>query len=274
MKKAVIHELIRAANLEAAILEATEQVRAKPADQTARISLFELLCFAGEFDRAKKQIDVVEQQRDKSDLSVQVYQNCLKAERERLRVYEEGIEPYFISDPPAYVDLQMEAIKAIRKGEFGKASDILGRAEESRPALSGRRNGKSFEDFRDWDDLAAPILELFIHDKFAWLPMEQIKTLEIRPPAQLRDLIWASAKIESIAGTQGEVFVPALYAGSAQDASAEVRMGRRTEWRMLGEQLCHAVGLRIFLADDEEVPIFELKKIEFDTPYKKSTLAL
>jgi type VI secretion system protein ImpE len=270
MNKADIREVLQAKDLEAAIRLVTERVKANPADQTARITLFELLCFAGEFDRANKQIDVVEQQRNRNDLSVQIYRNCLKADRERHRVYEGSAEPYFFSHPPDYVDLQMEAIKAVRKNEVGKAKDILNQAEESRPAISGRRNGKPFKDFRDWDDFAAPVLEVFIHDKYTWLPFEQIKTLEIRPPEQLRDMIWTSAKIESIKGTRGEVIVPALYAGTAQDTRTEVRMGRRTEWHLIGEDVCRAVGLRIFLADDEEVPVFELNKIEFDSPEKKA----
>jgi type VI secretion system protein ImpE len=270
MSESSIRELIQAADLESAIQAATQLVRNHPSDQTARVTLFELLCFAGEFDRAEKQIGVVEQQRDKKDLSVMVYRNCLKADVERRRVYGEGAEPYFITPPPGYVDLQMEAMKAIRDGETAKARKVLDQAEEARPAISGTRNGKSFKDFRDWDDFAAPVLEVFIHDKFAWIPFEQIKTLEIQPPEKLRDMIWAPAKLETTTGARGEVVIPVLYEGSAQHDSAEVRMGRKTDWRMFGEEVCRAAGLRIFLADDEEVPVFELNRIELDTPMKNA----
>jgi type VI secretion system protein ImpE len=260
-----IDELIRVGDLAAATQEATQQVRNHPTDLKARTSLFELLCLAGEFDRAEKQLDVLEQQREKSDLGVQVYRNCVRAERQRHRFYADGVQPHFLNEPPAYVDLHLEAVRHIKDGRVVDARRVLDRAEEERQALSGRRDEKPFQDFRDWDDLTAPVLEVFVHDKFTWLPFEQIRRLEILPPKQLRDMIWATARIESLSGTKGEVILPALYHGTAQDPNDQVRLGRMTEWRQIGENLYHAVGLRIFLVDDEDQSLFETKTIEFDS---------
>ena len=52
--------LLDAGNLTAAIEAATREVKAHPADVAARTFLFELLLFAGEWERALKQLDVVE----------------------------------------------------------------------------------------------------------------------------------------------------------------------------------------------------------------------
>ncbi len=266
MTKWEIDELIRAGNLSGAIQEATQQVRAYPTDLTARVSLFELLCLIGEYDRAEKQLDVLEQQREKTDLGVQVYRNCLRAEKKRRRVYAGEVEPHFLNEPPSYIDLNLEAIRHAKEERFADARKALDRAEEERPALSGRLNDKVFQDFRDSDDFTAPVLELFVHDKFTWLPLQQIRTLEILPPKQLRDLLWASARIESVNGTKGEVIVPALYNGTSMDSNDQVRLGRLTDWRLIAEDLYRAAGLRMFLADDEDQSIFELKLVSFDVP--------
>jgi type VI secretion system protein ImpE len=257
-------DLIATGNLAAAVQETTQQVRNHPADLTARITLFELLCLMGDLDRAEKQLDVVEQQRSQKDLGVQVYRNCLKAERERRRVFEQGIEPHFLGEPPAYVDLHMEAIACIREGKFSQAREVLDRAEEDRPALSGKFNGKLFQDFRDCNDLTAAVLEVVVHDKYTWLPLEQIRQIEIDPPKQLRDILWASARIISANEVKGEVIIPALYAGTSVSSDDSARLGRVTDWQKLSDDLYRGVGLRLFLVDETDHPLFELESIEFD----------
>jgi len=257
-------ELIATANLVAAVQETTQQVRNHPTDLTARITLFELLCLTGDLDRAEKQLDVVEQQRSQKDLGIQVYRNCLKAERERKRVFEEGIQPHFLGEPPAYVDLHMEAIACIREGKLSQARELLDRAEEERPALSGSFSGKPFRDFRDCNDLTAPVLELVVHDKYTWLPLEQIRQIEIDPPKQLRDVLWASARIISVNDVKGEVILPALYAGTSASTDDSTRLGRVTDWLKLSDDLYRGVGLHLFQVDDEDHPLFELESIQFD----------
>jgi type VI secretion system protein ImpE len=55
-------ELLDAGKLAGAIEAATAEVKANPTDVPRRTTLFELLCFAGDWDRAEKQIDVIGQQ--------------------------------------------------------------------------------------------------------------------------------------------------------------------------------------------------------------------
>jgi type VI secretion system protein ImpE len=256
--------LFEAGKLGEAIAEVTREVKSNPADATRRTFLFELLCFAGEWDRAEKQLDVIGHQSTQAELGVLVYRNNIKAERERLRLYADGIQPHFLNEPPAYVDLLIAAINQMREGKTAEARESLDRAEEERPALSGRFGGRQFQDFRDYDDVVAPVLELIVKDKYVWLPFEQIRRMEISQPQRLRDLIWAPARIEALDGTIGEVYVLSLYARSSEHANEQVRLGRMTDARQVGEDLYLAAGLRIFLIDDEDKTLFEAQAVEFD----------
>ena len=65
-------ELFDAGKLREAIDAATAEVKASPTDTRRRTFLFELLCFAGEWDRAEKQIDVIGQQSVQAALAVTV----------------------------------------------------------------------------------------------------------------------------------------------------------------------------------------------------------
>jgi type VI secretion system protein ImpE len=256
--------LLDAGELEPAIEKLVGEVKASPSDTKLRTFLFELLCFAGQWDRAQKQLDVIGHQSTKAEVGVQVYRDNIKAERDRQRLFSDGLSPHFLSEPPAYVDLHLAAINRMREGNIAEAKQTLERAEEERPALSGKLNNRPFKDFRDYNDLVGPVLELIVKDKYTWLPMEQIKKLDVAPPKQLRDLIWTAARVESLDGTIGEVFLPVLYASSSEHSNNQVRLGRMTDWKDFGEDLYVPLGLRLFLVDEEDKPVFEARSVEFD----------
>lgn len=263
-------ELLEQGNLKGAIEEQTRLVKESPSDNQRRTSLFELLCFAGEWDRAEKQLSALSQPDPKApgamqaQLALQVYVSNLNAERERVKVFQQGARPHFLRPVPAYVELHIQALSLVRERKLAEARELLDRAEEERPALPGAANGEPFADFRDFDDLVGPVLEVLHNGRYVWLPYEQIRRIEIHEPKKLRDLIWAGAKVEADDGTTGDVFVPALYAGSSRHEDDLVKLGRMTDWVSLSEDLQVGVGLRSFLVDEEDRSIFETKTVEFD----------
>lgn len=259
-------ELLAAGKLREATETLIGEVKANATDTGKRTFLFELSCFAGDWDRAERQLDVIGLQDVQAALGVTVYRANVKAERERSRVFSEGIDPHFLSEPPAYVDLYLAAIKHVKKGELVEARAALAQAEEDRPAVSGKFGNESFEDFRDYDDFVGGVLELIVKDQYVWLPFEQIKRLEIKPPSQLRDFLWANVIVETWDGTVGELYVPSLYAGSNQHADDNIKLGRVTDWQQIGDDLFRSFGLRLFAMDQTEKSLFETGVLEFSKP--------
>lgn len=259
-------ELYQAGHLAAAIEAQSGEVRVNPTDVSRRTFLFELLAFAGDWDRAEKQLDVLGQAGPQATLAVQVYKANIQAERTRSRLFSEGLHPHFLNEPPPYVDRHLDAINRVREGNFAEARAILDQAEEDRPALGGTMNSKPFADFRDCDDLIGPVLELIVKDKYAWLPFEQIRRMEISPPSMLRDLVWARAKVEALDGTVGDVYLPALYEGTPSHASDQVRLGRQTDWRALSDDLARGAGLKSLLVGEDDVALFEAREVAFERP--------
>jgi type VI secretion system protein ImpE len=247
-----------------AIEELTREVKGSPSDNGLRTFLFELLCFTGDWDRAERQLDVISHQNAQAKLGVEVYRNNIKAERDRRRLFCEGVPPHFLTEPPPYVDVLLATINGLHESSDDQTRKALDRVEQERPILAGKINDVEFQDFRDCDGLTAPVLELILHDKYTWLPYEQIKSMEIVVPRNLRDLLWASARIEAADGTVAEVFLPALYAGSSDHPNDQVKLGRRTEWKQVGRDFGVGAGSRLFMVDDEEKAIFETRIVEFD----------
>jgi type VI secretion system protein ImpE len=255
--------LFQQGKLHDAIDELTRDVKAAPTNIASRAFLFELLCFAGEWDRAQLQLEVIGHQDSQTKMAVDVYQNNIKATRERNRLFTDGLAPHFITEPPSYVDLLLSATRVMQEPS-GDSRGLLDRVEEERPLLAGKINGIAFQDLKDCDELTGPVLEIFVQDKYTWLPFEQIRRIEISEPKNLRDLMWSSARIEALDGTMAQVYLPVLYPGSSDHGSDEVRLGRRTEWNLFRKDVIFGVGSRLLLVDDEETPFLDVRTIEFD----------
>lgn len=260
-------ELFQSGQLAASIEEVTREVKVNPSDPQRRTFLFELLCFAGEWDRAEKQLEVISHQNMQAVIGVQAYRNNIKAERDRERLFSDGLQPHYLREPPAYVDLHTDAVNRLRENRADEARALLDRAEEERPALGGKINGdQPFADFRDYNDFVGPVLELIVQDQYAWLPFEQIARIDFTPPKNLRDLIWSAARVEARDGTVGEIYVPNLYADSGDHHDDQVKLGRMTDWKDLGADLYRPAGLRLFLIDGEDRSLLDVRSVEFDSP--------
>src|SRR5262249_7336035 len=128
-------ELFDAGHLAEAITQLTQEVRAHPTDADRRLFLFHLLCFAGDFQRAALQLDVVDHQDASLALGVQVLRNILAAEAARLQLFSDGLQPHFLFEPPPYVALHLAAINRLREGHPEEAQALTEEAAHAQPSL-------------------------------------------------------------------------------------------------------------------------------------------
>lgn len=261
---ATAKELYQVGDLGGAIEELTREVKSHPTDSKLRTFLFELLAFAGEWDRAGRQLDVLGNGSMQAEVGVHAYKNAIAAERQRAKFFSEGERPHFLSEPPAYVDTHIAGLDKLREGDAVAARELLDRAEEERPALPGTVDGQQVDDFRDADDLMAPVLEVFFNEKYVWIPFENVRRIEIARPARLRDLIWPTVRVETKDGPAGETLAPALYYGSSSHENALVRLGRMTDWIDAGEAIQRSVGLRMYLAGQVDYSMLEIQTVELE----------
>lgn len=228
-------ELVRAGRLTEAVQALTAEVRLHPADTRCRTSLFELLCFTGQYGRAEKHLDLLAQANRESELGGLLYRSALAAERKRQAFFESG----------AYTS--------------GGAA--------STPSRSGTLNGKPFRTIEDLDPRIGPRLEMFVAGEYVWLPFEHIGSVRMQAPKLLRDTLWAAALVQTgptFKGQEfGEVLVPILSPFTWQHDSDGVKLGRATDWKQQGEELI-PFGQKLLILDDEEIiPILEVRELEF-----------
>ena len=258
-------ELYQAGQLAEAIDAAIEDVKKNPTDVTKRFMLGELLCFAGEFERADSQLDTVSKQSPEATVLVGLFRHLIRAEIARQQFYSEGRLPEFLSEVSPSLRLRLDASIALREGNSAEAHELLEQAEELRPKVRGTCNGNAFDDLRDLDDLTAGFFEVLTSTgKYYWVPVEQVESMEFSTPERMIDLIWRRTSINVENGPEGEVYIPAIYAETAQQSDNQLSLGRGTDWRGGDGLPVRGIGLRMFLVGENDQTIMQLKELAFD----------
>jgi len=228
-------ELFKAGKLDEAVQVLGAELRENPADAKRRTFLFELLCFSGDYQRAEKQLDVLASDGRSAEMGAMLYRAALHAERIRQAIFEKQDYPLTES--------------------------------ESDATVSGTLNGKPFEFFSDADPRLGERLEVFAAGDYLWIPLQHVASVELRAPARLRDLLWVPAIVRTGASFKGkelgEVLLPVLSPLSWKHPDNQVRLGRATDWQDDRSGNVVPVGQKMFAVDDDEVPILEVRKLEF-----------
>jgi type VI secretion system protein ImpE len=254
-------EFYKAGRLPEAIEAQVQEVKANPIDNGKRLFLFELLAFAGELDRARRQIDVVKYDDPDLDMATLSYRRLMDAEEARRKLFAEGLPPGFFGDPSEHLRLRLAAVQQLREKKFEEAALNLERAIEATPAFPGFLNEQPFQSLRDEDDIFSGVLEVMALGRYFWVGLEQIHLLTVSPPKFPRDLLYLSAHLE-LEEESGDVFLPTLYPGSHEHPDDMVKLGRLTAWKEHDGGLSLAVGLHSYLRDDEPISLLEWRELK------------
>ena len=259
--------LFRDGKLDEAIEAATNVVRDNPNDAEARALLADFQCFAGAFDKADRQLDIIGTQNTKLAVAVAQTRQVIRGAIARQEVFEKGRAPDVVTEPGPFVEAALQALLEIREGRQREAAAILSEADEKRARSVGTlgEGGASFDDFRDVDDLCAGFVEVLTSTgKYFWVPTERIDFMEFEKPSRPRDLIWRQCKMDVRGGPEGVVYVPATYPTLPADGDIDsYRLGRATEWAGGDGTPTRGIGLRLFLVGEDGMSIDELQTVSF-----------
>jgi type VI secretion system protein ImpE len=154
-------ERFREGDLAGAIAAQVEHVRSHPADRSARAYLFGLYCFAGDLERAERQLDAMSEGDPRVDAGILVYRHLLLSEATRQDTFRGKAKPVLPPDTPLDVEKRLAALEASARGNSQEAERLLEEAGEASPLLSGKLNGEAFDGIREADDLLASLLEVY-----------------------------------------------------------------------------------------------------------------
>jgi len=236
-----VQQLYEAGKLDEAIDALSAELRSNPTDVRRRTFLFELLCFAGQYDRAGKQLEVIAGSSKEAELGAWLYRSALHAELTRQEKFDGLTRP-----APA----------------------------EGAAPVSGTLNGKPFTSLTDADPRIGARLEIFAAGQYTWIAFQHIAAIRMEPPRRLRDLLWAPARVQPGADFDelelGEVLLPVLAPRSFASDDDEIRLGRVTDFEVIDDEMVIPIGQKLLLVDGEPFPILELRELEI-TPAAAET---
>ncbi|WP_315759965.1 type VI secretion system accessory protein TagJ [Sphingomonas sp. Y38-1Y] len=256
-------QLVRSGDLDGARAALVEVVRAQPSDQGARMFLFQLLAIAGEWDKARKQLDLLAQLSGEAQMLAVAYNQAIAAEAERAAVFAgtARTRQHVASD---WAEGVVEAIERSANGDAEGADAARDAAFDAAPDTPGRLNDARFEWIADADARFGPCFEAIIAGKYGIQPFDQVERIESEGPRDLRDLIWYPVQIAFKNGQSVAAMLPARYPGSEGAGDAALRMARSTEWTVTpgGEA---GVGQHLIgLSDGSEHGLLSLRTLVFD----------
>jgi type VI secretion system protein ImpE len=232
-------ELFSVGRLREAITALGQELRKNPLDAKRRTFLFELLLFAGEYDRADKQLEVLAGAGADSAAGALLYRSALHAERTRQDMFSLNQTP----------------------------------APDAGSGGGGLCNGEPFGEFTDSDPRIGSNLEVYLAGSYTWIPFAYLRKVEIEPPSNLRDLMWARARIETTPEFRlqelGEVLIPAICPLSWQHSEEVVQLGRETAWEEDAKFEAVPFGAKMMLVDGVDVPLLSIRSLEWPPKLKE-----
>ncbi|MCC6244435.1 MAG: virulence protein SciE type [Gemmatimonadaceae bacterium] len=231
----VAESLFVSGRLEEAIAQLSNELRNQPSNAQLRSFLFELLSFAGEYDRADKQLAALATDGPNAEAGVAMYRAALVAERVREHMFDTGDLPQ--GDTP--------------------------------PVAGGTIEGSAFVDIRDGDPRVGARLEVIAGGRYLWIPFAHIASVVIEAPTRLRDLRWLTARVATNASVKdlelGEVLLPALTPAVWRNTDAELRLGRATDWEEASDGDFIPVGQKVLAIDGRMVQLVNVRQLVFAT---------
>ncbi len=221
--------LFEAGRLEEAIAALGAELRDDPSDTRRRTFLFELLSFAGDYDRAEKQLDILADSGGDAELGVWSYRAALMAERTRAEMFDGDLA---LSGPTP---------------------------------VAGTLNGRPFESLTDADPRIRGRLEVFSAGQYSWIPLRHVARVTAEAPTRIRDVLWIPATVElrdkERQDDLGEVMLPGVAALTFRHPDPEVRLGRAADWVEIGDDYVAPAGPKLLAVDDELVPLLDLREL-------------
>jgi type VI secretion system protein ImpE len=244
------------------LAEGQKSVRGDPANAKRRVMLFQLMVLSGQWDRALTQLYVIKEMDAEAGDFVRTYREVIRCELFRKEVFAGARTPLVLGEPQEWIAKLSEALRLLGEGKTAEAAAQRAAAFEAAPAAAGKLNGEPFAWIADADVRMGPVCEAMLNGKYYWIPFERLARIEVEAPTDLRDLIWAPARLTFANGGEQVAFLPARYPGTEAAEDDDLRLARKTEWRDLGADTHVGMGQRMFATDVGETALLEARVIE------------
>lgn len=249
-------------SLDAQLQSLMQQIRQQPADTRLRVHLAQLCMLLGQWERALGQLQAVALAQAAALPFAQTYREAIRCEHLRIRVFAGELAPPVLGEPRPWLALLGQALTHRARGEHAAADALQAQAFEQAEPTPFLIDSARSEWIADADTRLGPCCEILLDGQYYWLPFEDIESLQLEPPVDLRDLVWLPAQLTLRNGGQHPVLLPVRYPASDACADDSLRRAASTQWQPLGELGWAGLGQRLWASDAGEHPLLDCRHLQ------------
>jgi type VI secretion system protein ImpE len=238
--------------------EGRTRVQTAPDDFIARSLLWQVFACRGEFERARKQLEVMVGLDASWAVEVQACHGLIDSEVERAAVFAAQRTPTCFGPPPEWFGALVAAVAHIAHGQAAAAVTLLNEVADAMPERPGTINGQAFAWLCDGDARLMPVLEVVAQGKYVWVPWQTVRSLTAQPPTELRDRIWQRALLDATGTGSIEVFLPVRYPVPQTEAQ---QTAAQTDWQPLDDRFFLGFGQKMLLTDQAEHALLDVREL-------------
>ncbi len=225
--------------------------------------LFQLLALAGEWEKARTQLETLAQLSPEAQMLAVAYGQAIDAELFRAQVFAGRATPPNLSRSSAWANDLALAVGHFAAGRVDEGEAARERAFEAAPDTPGTLDGVAFDWIADADARFGPAFEAIIAGSYGIVPFDSIEVMSSEGPRDLRDLVWYPVQLRFRTGQSIAAMLPGRYPGSDAADDADLRLARKTDW-IDGPGGQAGLGQHLFsLSGGEERGILALRSLTF-----------
>lgn len=256
--------LLRDGDLAGARAALVQAVKKTPSDEQSRMFLFQLLAIAGEWDKAKSQLQALAQLSPEAQMLAVAYGQAIEAEAMRGAVFAGKAPARLLANADGWATGLAEALQLFAQGDREGGLAARDAAFDAAPDCAGTWNGARFEWLADCDSRFGPCLEAIVAGSYGLLPFDAIESIKSEGPVDLRDLVWYPVEIAFRTGQSVAALLPARYPGTELSSDPAEHLARVTSWTDAPWGEAGSGQHLLTLAGEDDQGLLSLRMLAFD----------
>lgn len=253
-------DCLKLGNLDESLRLLQDRIKKQPSNPQDRVFLFQLLSVMGRWDRALTQLEVVKELDGGSIAMVLMYRQVIACEKLRERVFLGQEEPMIIGAPQQWIAMIIQSLRLVIEEQYEHSQALRMQAFEQAPYVNGVLDDEPFEWLADCDARIGPVMEAIIDGRYIWTSWENLQSIVLEKPVDLRDMVWLPAHFCWKNGGENYGLMPARYPQSYQ-ADPLLALSRKTVWQELPNDIHIGFGQKMLLTNHSEYPLLKAQTI-------------
>lgn len=265
-----LQQLLSGGTLAEALTHLETQIKARPGDADLRAAFVQLLCLAGNWQRAQLQLRSWLAMTPQAKPTITLLEQVLEGEQQRAAVFCGQGEPRMPGPEWAWTSTLLRALQAGCRGEHEAAATLRDAAFSAANVGAGtvwlqeQQAEHAFEWLVDGDGRLGPVCELIVNGHYYWLPFAAIAEIRFQSPASVTDLVWRHAQVKLVDGSEQVCQIPVRYP-LTPEAEDRLRLGKITEWQPLDQSEHQFIGYgqKVWLNSQAEFSLLDMASLHF-----------